>query len=88
MLRSTLILITLSFLGIVSAHHSRASFDNSVVTVLTGTVVDYSWRNPHVYMEVEVVGESGENRTWLIESHSVTAMRRNGWGTDTLNIGD
>lgn len=39
-------------------------------------------------MEVEVVGESGENRTWLIESHSVTAMRRNGWGTDTLNIGD
>jgi len=55
---------------------------------LTGTVVDYSWRNPHAYMEVEVAEESGEKRTWLIESHAFTAIRRNGWNTDTLNVGD
>jgi hypothetical protein len=39
-------------------------------------------------MEVEVTEEPGESRIWLIESHSVTAMRRNGWGTGTLNVGD
>ncbi len=88
MLRSILILTSLSISSVVCAHHSRANFDNSVVTELSGTVIDYSWRNPHVYMEVEVVEESGDHRTWLIESHSVTAMRRNGWSANTLNVGD
>jgi hypothetical protein len=73
--------------GVADAHHSRANFDNSVTTVLSGTVVDYSWRNPHVYMEL-AVEDNGESKTWLVEAHSVTSMRRNGWDKQTLNVGE
>ncbi|MDG2088383.1 MAG: DUF6152 family protein [Arenicellaceae bacterium] len=46
----------------MSAHHSRANFDSSMVRELTGTVVDYSWRNPHVDMGIEVTEDSGKSR--------------------------
>ena len=70
------------------AHHSRANFDSDTVIELTGTVVDYSWRNPHVYMQIEAPDAQGINQTWLIESHSVTGMRGNGWDGNTLKVGE
>lgn len=69
-------------------HHSRANFDSDTVIELTGTVVDYAWRNPHVYMQVEAPDANGVARTWLVESHSVTGMRGNGWDGDTLRPGE
>ena len=73
------VLSLLAFPAIVLGHHSRANFDDSRVIELTGTVMDYAWRNPHVYLEVMADG-----RTWLIEAHSVTGMRGQGWDADTL----
>jgi hypothetical protein len=70
------------------AHHSRANFDSDTVIELTGTVVDYSWRNPHVYMQIEALDSAGVMQSWLIESHSVTGMRGNGWDGETLQIGE
>ena len=68
----------------VQAHHSRANFDNDKDLELTGKVIDYSWRNPHVYVEIEVLDKSGKPKTWLVEAHSVTGMKGKGWSRDTL----
>ncbi len=69
---------------VCSAHHSRANFDDTSVVELTGTIVDYAWRNPHVYFEIQADDDTGVSRTWLVEAHSVTGMRGQGWGPDTL----
>ncbi|MDA0681473.1 MAG: DUF6152 family protein [Proteobacteria bacterium] len=70
------------------AHHSRANFDDSREVELTGTVKQFSWRNPHVYLEIDVPDEAGTVETWLIETHSVTSMQRFGWNRDSLQPGD
>ena len=33
----------------VAAHHSDAGLDMQSLVTLDGTVVEYNWRNPHVY---------------------------------------
>lgn len=70
------------------AHHSRANFDETREIELSGTVKEFSWRNPHVYLEIDVPGETGDAGTWLIETHSVTSMMRFGWSRDSLQPGD
>ena len=48
---------------ITFAHHSRANFDDSLVVELTGTIVDYTWRNPHVYFEIQTDDDAGVSQT-------------------------
>ena len=69
-------------------HHSRANFDETKELELTGTVTEFTWRNPHVYLEIDVKNESGSVDSWLVESHSVTSMQRFGWSRDSLKPGD
>ena len=45
---SLLVLLPIS----VSGHHSMAEFDRSVVTELEGEVLNVSWRNPHILLDV------------------------------------
>ena len=33
-------------------HHSEAGFDTDAVVAFQGTVTDFNWRNPHVYIDV------------------------------------
>ena len=47
-----------------SAHHSRANFDLDSTVEITGTVKEFSWRNPHAYVVVE--GRKG-NITFYID---------------------
>lgn len=86
--RLMLLVLAFSISGFAAAHHSRANFDNNTTVQITGTVVDYAWRNPHVYMEVEGEDETGVSRTWLLEAHSVTAMGGFGWDGDSLAEGE
>jgi hypothetical protein len=83
----TLALFVLS-MPVAFGHHSRANFDDTREIELTGTVQEFAWRNPHVYLQIEVADESGTNQTWLIETHSVTSMQRFGWNKDSLKPGD
>lgn len=69
------------------AHHSRANFDDTRSVELTGTLLKYGWRNPHVYLEIEAADDAGVSQTWLIEAHSVTGMRGQGWDAETLTPG-
>lgn len=81
-------LIVLSCSGFSTAHHSRANFDSEKTVVLNGTIVDFSWRNPHVFVEISADDTNGNNQTWLVEAHSVTSMQRNGWNRESLKVGE
>ena len=44
----------------VSAHHSDAGIDMEGVVAFQGTVTEFHWRNPHVYVLVETTDANGE----------------------------
>lgn len=69
------------------AHHSANAYDFESPAVLSGTVTDYEWRNPHVYIYLDIEGDDGELRNWTIEGFPPALMRRSGWTSDTLGPG-
>ena len=71
------------------AHHgSRISYDLARMVTVTGTITEFQWQNPHVYLKLDVKGEDGEIRNWSAETYSPVVMTRNGWGRRTLKFGD
>jgi len=74
--------------GSALAHHSFAMFDQSQTVTLQGTVSDFRWTNPHVFIELTVKNESGADEEWSIEMTSPEHLSRAGWRPGTLQAGD
>ncbi|SVB63581.1 uncharacterized protein METZ01_LOCUS216435, partial [marine metagenome] len=73
---------------LVFAHHSEVGFDTDKVVSFVGTVVEYSWRNPHVYIDIENFDSLNRRTIWEIETGATPIMRRSGWSPDSLVAGD
>ena len=60
----------------VWAHHNMsAAFDLNQGFTETGTLTQLDWRNPHIYMSVDVKGEEGPVETWRFEGPSPGSFR-------------
>jgi Family of unknown function (DUF6152) len=70
------------------AHHSFAMFDQSKSVSLHGTVKDFRWTNPHVFIQLLVKTEGGSEVEWSIEMTSPEHLARVGWRPGTLKPGD
>ena len=46
------------------AHHSFAMFDQDKQVTIQGTVKDYLWTNPHVWVDVMVSDARGGDTLW------------------------
>ena len=68
------------------AHHSAAMFDNQKITELTGTVKEFQWTNPHVWIQVNV-DKGGTKEEWSVEGGSPNSLSRNGWRKSTFEPG-
>lgn len=88
---SRMVLVTW-LLGVVavpaSGHHSEAGFDKDVVVAFEGTVLEYRWGNPHVYLVVETTDSAGEPARWQVETSSTPILTRRGWSSDSLQPGE
>jgi len=73
-----------------SAHHSFSSFDRNRIAMVSGTVKDFQWTNPHVWIQLLAPGVNGAAAVeWSIEGGSVNAMQRSGgWKKSALKVGD
>jgi hypothetical protein len=71
----------------VVAHHSNSAFDGDKVLVLTGTVIEWKWTNPHVWIILSVVDGNGKSE-WAIEGRTPGQLVRAGWSKTTLKAGD
>lgn len=76
-----------TFDGLVFAHHSAAHY-GKVEKTLTGTVVEFKWRNPHVFIVWDVKDENGKVRQWIGELASVTSSIADGMNKNSLKPGD
>ncbi len=70
------------------AHHSAAMFDRTKTVELVGTVKEYQFANPHVWIEVIVTGDDGKVVQWSIEGEGPAMMARMGLGPTVLKTGD
>jgi len=72
----------------VTAHHSPVMFDRSVSKTLVGTVVQFTWTNPHSSIQLDVPNDKGGIDRWGVELGSPQSMARNGWRSNLIKAGD
>ena len=70
------------------AHHSNAAFDGDKVIVLKGTVTQWKWSNPHVWIYLSVDDDKGGKVDWAIEGRTPGQLLRSGWSRSSLKPGD
>ncbi len=74
-----IILATLFAPGSLRAHHSFSSiFDTSKKLVLSGTLTQVDWQNPHVVVLMEAKKEDGTLEMWKFESNPPAWFKRLG----------
>ncbi len=71
----------------LSAHHSWPVSYDRLVTV-KGTVLDFTWANPHPMMTIEVQTNDGRMEKWQIGGPAINRMEANGWTRTTVKPGD
>ena len=90
MLRSLLAACTLVAALAVSlgAHHSPVMFDRTAAKTLVGSVVRFTWTNPHSAILLDVPNQSGGVDRWGVELGSPQSMARAGWRSNIIKAGD
>ena len=84
----SIVALLASAVGPVSAHHSYAMFDMQKEVKLEGTVTEFQWTNPHVWIQLIVKDAGGKEVEWAVESNAISGMARTGWTRKTLKAGD
>ena len=67
---------------VVAHHNMTAIFDFNDRVTLTGTLTKIDWRNPHIYLTVDVAKTAGGTESWQAEGPSPTWFRIRDIGKD------
>lgn len=70
------------------AHHATAVFDLGKRHVLTGTVTEWFWANPHCLLRFDVKDQSGQVVHWVAETQAPPNMIPFGWAKQSFAAGD
>ena len=69
--------------------HGTSNYEATAQAItLTGTVTEFVWSNPHVYLLFDVKGENGAIVHWAGEMNSPGVLKNAGWTKNTLKTGD
>jgi hypothetical protein len=74
--------------GAAMAHHSFAMFDTAHPIEISGAVKEFRFVAPHAILVVEVKGEDGVVREWILESLSPSLLVRAGMNARSFRPGD
>jgi len=85
--------LLLALLGLVAAnsagaHHSFAMFDSDHQLRLEGTVTEFRWQNPHIYIHLQAPDAKGKMRHWTIECANPGILNRAGWKFNMIKKDD
>jgi hypothetical protein len=70
------------------AHHSFAMFDRDKDVTISGTVTEFEWTNPHVWIHMSVPDQAGKAVVWSFEMQAIQADMALGWRSDSVKPGD
>jgi hypothetical protein len=82
-----LIAVLVAAAGSLAAHHQWPVSNDRLVTV-RGTVVDFSWANPHPMITLDVKNDAGQMEKWSVGGPALNRMQANGWSPTTVKAGD
>ena len=74
--------------GSALAHHSFATFDQTKVEHVRGTVKDFEWTNPHTWLHLDLVEGNGAVRTWSFEGGAPEQLASLGWKPERFHAGE
>jgi hypothetical protein len=81
-------ILALVFVAVpLSAHHSWPVSYDKLVTV-KGTVMEFTWSNPHPMITLNVRTNDGKTEEWLVGGPAINRMEANGWNRTTVKAGD
>ncbi len=70
------------------AHHSHGAYAMTEYTQVAGTVTEVYWINPHAWVYIDVVDDSGQTVSWALEAAGATTLVRGGVDPDGVKAGD
>src|SRR5271154_1114494 len=70
------------------AHHGTAAFETEKTVDLKGTVVEWSWANPHCLLQFDVKGDDGQVVRWIAETQNPVTQANAGWSRVSFKPGD
>lgn len=71
-------------LGQSMAHHSPVQYEMSEIVEISGTVIEFEFRNPHSYIHVR----DSDDAEWMLETSSAVRLSREGWSSELFSPGD
>jgi hypothetical protein len=72
---------------VASAHHSFTMFDRSIEKVATGTVVRWTFNNPHSWLYLNIKDKDGKETLWSFEGSAPTGLLQRGINGMTFEPG-
>ena len=82
------VVVALALASPSAAHHSPAVFDLRTEVTLTGVITAFQFRNPHLFIHVEVTDGSDLEGEWEVEAQSPRIMTLYGWSSKSLARGE
>ena len=90
-----LVVMSLTVVGLIfvstptSGHHGTGiSYDQNIWVPVTGTVLEFAWKNPHSQLYLAVTDDKGNTVRYGIEMNSPGVMIRQGWTNHQFKPGD
>ncbi len=74
--------------GVALAHHSFAMFDAEHPIEITGTVKEFRFVSPHTLLILEVKGQDGVAKEWMLEGGAPGLLVRDGMSGKSVKPGD
>ena len=69
-------------------HHSAAAFDTQQEVKTTGTITKYEFRNPHIYITLQVKKADGSTMPLEVEAGAASVLNGVGFTKGALKVGD
>ena len=70
------------------AHHSATAFDTQQEVKATGTITQYTFRNPHVYLTLSVRKADGSTAALEVEAGAASVLNPLGFTRNSIAVGD
>ena len=84
----SLVVGLLAVSGPAFAHHAWHGYDMDNLITLKGTVTQFDWGNPHVWISLDVKDDKSNIEKWNAGGPSPSRMANTGWDKDSLKPGD
>jgi hypothetical protein len=73
----------------LSAHHSfAATYDEEHTQKIEGNLIEFLFRNPHSFVQLDAPDEKGVMQRWVVEWAGGQALNNSGVSRETLRPGD